>query len=76
MMAIAAPSAAPDAVPSTYGSASGLRSEALERRAGDGQPGPDDVAGQDPRQPQVPDDRLGRRRPASAEVEAEERDGR
>ena len=40
--------------------------QALERGTGDGQPGPDDHRRQDPRQSQVPDDRLGGRRPRHA----------
>ena len=46
--------------------------QALERRAGDRQADPDDHRGQDARQPQVPDDRLGRRRPGPPEVEPEQ----
>ena len=69
--AIAAPSAAPDAVPSTYGSASGLRSRPWNVAPATARPAPDEHRGQDPRQPQVPDDRLGRGRPVAAEVEAE-----
>ena len=46
--------------------------DALERRSGDGQPEPDDHRREDARQPQVDDDRLGRRRPRPAEVEPEQ----
>ena len=44
--------------------------QALERAAGDGQPGADDHRRQDARQPQVHDDRLGGRRPGDAQVDA------
>ena len=70
--AIAAPSAAPDAVPSTYGSASGLRSRPWNVAPATARPGPDDHRREDPRQAQVPDDRLGRRRPGPIDVEAEQ----
>ena len=45
--------------------------QALERGTGDGQGGPDEHRREHPRHPQVPDDRLGRGRPGSPEVEPE-----
>ncbi len=69
--AMAAPRAAPDAVPSTYGIGQRVADQALERGTGDGQRGTDQHRGQHPRHPQVPDDRLGRGRPRPPEVEPE-----
>ena len=43
----------------------------LERGARDREPGPDDHRGQDARQSQVPDDRLGRRRPVETGPQAQ-----
>ena len=70
--AIAAPSAAPEAVPSTYGSASGLRSRPWNVAPATASPVPDDHRREDPRQPQVHDDRLGGRRPRHRHVEPED----
>ena len=64
-IASAAPSAAPDEVPSTYGSASGLRTMPWNVAPATARPAPTSGGRQDPRQPQVPDDRLGRGGPAS-----------
>ena len=74
--AIAAPRAAPDAVPSTYGSASGFRSRPWNVVPGDCQPEPDDHRLEDPRQAQVPDDRLVGRGPGPGEVERRAAGGR
>ena len=71
--AIAAPSAAPEAVPEHIRVGERVAEQALERGPGDGQAQPHDHRLQDPRQAQVPDDRLGRRRPGPGEVEAEQR---
>ena len=60
---MAAPSAAPLAVPRTYGIGQRVAQQALERRAGDGQPGADDGRRQHARQAQLDDDGLGGRRP-------------
>ena len=69
--AMAAPSAAPDAVPSTYGIGQRVADQALERGTRDGQGGTDEHRREHPRHPQVPDDRLGRGRPGPPEVEPE-----
>ena len=45
--------------------------QTLEGGPGEGQPGPDDHRGEHPRQAQLPDDRLGGRRPGRARVDAE-----
>ena len=47
--------------------------DALERRPGHRQPGPDDISRQNARQAKIPDDRLGRGGPGLAQVEAERR---
>ena len=74
--AIAAPSAAPGRRAEHVRVGQRVAEQALERRAGDRQRGPDEHRGQDPRQPQVHDDRLGRRRSRSGPGRARAAGGR
>ena len=70
-IASAAPSAAPGRRPEHVRVGQRVADDALERRPGDGEAGSDEGGRQDPRHPQLPDDRLGRGRPVAAEVEPE-----
>ena len=79
-MPSAAPSEAPAAVPMMYGSAIGLRSSAWNTVPAHGQPGADQHGGQDPRQADLEEDRLGAGRPRLGDGRpssrwAEDRDG-
>ena len=60
-----------DAVPSTYGSASGLRSSPWKVAPGDRQPAADHDRRQDARQAQLQDDRLGCRGPRPLDRQAD-----
>ena len=70
------PSAAPDAVPSTYGSASGLRSRPWNVAPATASADADDHRREHPRQAQVHHDRLGRRRPRRRRRSSPRTDGR
>ena len=68
--AIAAPTAAPRRSPEHVRVGERVSKQSLERRAGHRQTAADEHRGQDPWQPQLPDDRLGGRRPGDADIDA------
>ena len=69
---MAAPSAAPGCGPEHVGIRERIPQQPLERGAGHREPEADDHCREDPRQPQVHDDGLGRGRPRLRDGETEE----